>query len=621
MKRSLLSLSLFLCSICFCIAQNITNPFTFAVLSDTHLGSFAYALDDIHLAIDDINRNPDIAFVIITGDITEFGTDKEIEATRNVLSRLTKKYLFVPGNHDTNWSENGCTTFDKIMGGSQFRYLHQGVLFLGISSGPYMRMGPAQAPREDVEWLRKQLEITDNDTPVVFVIHAPLTENSVANYDEIIDLLKTRNIQLVISGHTHNDRVLNYEGIPGVTVRSNLRRTDPCGGYTIVNIKNNLATFSERRPCEDTLRAPWGSIELKRYDPVTDVNRPVRRDYTVENAQYSKLTVKWMIQDNSDIASGATYKNGVLYYTNTVGEVKAVNIQNGATIWSYQTGDKIFAEPTLHNNHLYVGSTDGFIYCIHAQDGQLVWKYETGYPILATSLVTNDGYLYVGSGDGKFYALNAQTGKHYWTFSDITGYIEARAVAWGDKVFIGSWGAEFYAINRFTGALAWKYAPGLNRYLSPGACWPVVYHGKVFVQSTDKYLYNFDADTGHIIWKTQDVNGRESIGIASDGKMLFVKSTRDKVIAINTQSESYKPIWEADCQYGAEYGPTRITATESYVFIPTANGKVYCLDKTTGEVLWHHRFSETLITSVTPINDNQIVVTTMDGKAFLVIQP
>lgn len=74
----------------------------FAVLSDTHLGSYAYALDDLNKAIDDINARPDIQFVIISGDITEFGTDQEIEGTRQVLSRLTKKYLFVPGNHDTN---------------------------------------------------------------------------------------------------------------------------------------------------------------------------------------------------------------------------------------------------------------------------------------------------------------------------------------------------------------------------------------------------------------------------------------------------------------------------------------------------------------------------------------
>jgi len=376
MKHLILSLAIF-CFVCSCNTQNKPNVITFAVLADTHLGSFAYALDDLNMAIDDINRNPDIAFVVIAGDITEFGTDKEIEDLHNVLTRLTKKYLFVPGNHDTNWSENGCTTFDRVMGGSQFSYMHQGTLFLGISSGPYMRMGPAQAPREDVEWLRKQLEGTNMDTPIVFVIHAPLSRG-LANADEIIDLLKTRNIQFVISGHTHNDRVTDYEGIPGVTVRSNLRRTDPCGGYTIVNIENNLATFAERRPCEDTIRAPWGAIELQKYDPTQDTIRPVRHDFSAENAQYSKATVKWLIQDVSDIASGATYQNGIVYYTNTIGQVTALDATDGKAIWSYQTGDKIFSEPTFDNAHIYISSTDCHIYSLDAQSGRLAWKYAPG---------------------------------------------------------------------------------------------------------------------------------------------------------------------------------------------------------------------------------------------------
>ena len=63
---------------------------TFAVLSDTHLGSFAYALDDLEKAIADINANPDIDLVIISGDITEFGTDGEIMGLRKSFRRLPR---------------------------------------------------------------------------------------------------------------------------------------------------------------------------------------------------------------------------------------------------------------------------------------------------------------------------------------------------------------------------------------------------------------------------------------------------------------------------------------------------------------------------------------------------
>lgn len=599
-------------------AQSVQTqrPIRFAVLSDTHLGSFAYALDDLNRAIDDINADSSIEFVIISGDITEFGTDSEIEGTRQVLSRLGKKYLFVPGNHDTNWSESGCTTFNKVMGGSQFRYLHHGVLFLGIGSGPYMRMGPCQAPREDIEWLRANLEATDPDTPVVFVIHSPLTQDAIANSDQIIDLLKTRNIQFVISGHYHLNRAVNYEGIPGVIVRSNLRRNDPCGGYTVVTLDKGRVDFAERRPCEDTLRAPWAGFELKKYDRQADTIRPVRQDYTRENAEHSRARVVWEYQDEADIASGTAYDKGTIYLTNTLGQVKALRARDGRVLWTFRTGEKIFSEPTLYRGRLYVSSADGSVYCLNAKNGKKIWQYATDYPILSTPLVTDDGYVYVGGAKGKFYALDARTGAERWVYQGIKGYTEARPVVWQDKVYIGSWGAEFYAFDRFRGTLVWKFAPGKSRFFSPGGCWPVAYQGKIFVHSADWHLYCFDAESGKILWSTREAGGRESIGLSQDGKTLYVKSVKDKVVAIDTQADVYAPLWTTDCGFGGEYGPTRITATARYIFVSTATGKVYCLERESGRVAWHHRFSSSLITSAHPVGDHTLIVTTMGGKVF-----
>ncbi|MBQ1968726.1 MAG: metallophosphoesterase, partial [Flavobacteriales bacterium] len=219
MKRLLLSLFL----LCTLMVQAQDGKIKFAVLADTHLGAYASASADLRAALEDINAQSDIDFIIIAGDITEFGTDDEIMAVKKELEINKKTLLFVPGNHDTNWSESGCTTFNKVMGGSQFRYMHDGVLFLGISSGPYMRMGPCQAPREDIEWLAKNLKETPEDTPVVFVCHSPLTLTAIANADQIIDLLKTRNIQFVIAGHYHVNSATDFEGIPGFLCRSTLR--------------------------------------------------------------------------------------------------------------------------------------------------------------------------------------------------------------------------------------------------------------------------------------------------------------------------------------------------------------------------------------------------------------
>ena len=77
MKRSLILFTFLLSGL---IANAQWKPFRFAFLSDTHIGSpNGSAEEDLRRSVADINHMTDIAFVVITGDITELGTDAEIK--------------------------------------------------------------------------------------------------------------------------------------------------------------------------------------------------------------------------------------------------------------------------------------------------------------------------------------------------------------------------------------------------------------------------------------------------------------------------------------------------------------------------------------------------------------
>jgi len=51
---------------------------------------------------------------------------------------------------------------------------------------------------------------------------------------EAMDLLKRHNVQLILCGHGHSNHLLNFEGVPGIMGRSNLRAKDSIGD-TICN--------------------------------------------------------------------------------------------------------------------------------------------------------------------------------------------------------------------------------------------------------------------------------------------------------------------------------------------------------------------------------------------------
>lgn len=104
MKRIIL-LALLTCHLSFLYAQ---QPFKFAFLSDTHISTDpGVPADDLRRTIADLNLQSDLDFVVITGDITEMGTDEEIRLAKNIFNDLKIPYHILPGNHDSGWSESG----------------------------------------------------------------------------------------------------------------------------------------------------------------------------------------------------------------------------------------------------------------------------------------------------------------------------------------------------------------------------------------------------------------------------------------------------------------------------------------------------------------------------------
>jgi quinohemoprotein ethanol dehydrogenase len=77
----------------------------------------------------------------------------------------------------------------------------------------------------------------------------------------------------------------------------------------------------------------------------------------------------------------------------------------------------------------------------------------------------------------------------------------------------GNWG-RVYALDAATGRQLWTYDPGVDAQWGRYACCDVVNRGvavgkgRVFVISLDGYLHALDAATGHLVWKTDTLNGR-----------------------------------------------------------------------------------------------------------------
>jgi 3',5'-cyclic AMP phosphodiesterase CpdA len=229
------------------LATAAQRSFRFAFLSDTHIGSpNGVAEEDLRRTVADINKRSDIRFVVLTGDITELGSKRELLMAKQILDSLNVPYHIIPGNHDTGWSESGGEDFEKVFGNDKFHFKFEGIHFIGCASGPYVRMSDGHVPRAHLVWLKKKLGSIGKEEPIIFLNHYPL-DPGLDNWYEVIDLLKTKNTVLALCGHGHNNRKVDAEGILSVMGRSNLRAKQEEGGYNLVDITADSIHFTERK--------------------------------------------------------------------------------------------------------------------------------------------------------------------------------------------------------------------------------------------------------------------------------------------------------------------------------------------------------------------------------------
>ncbi|HOO42374.1 MAG TPA: PQQ-binding-like beta-propeller repeat protein [Bacteroidales bacterium] len=593
----------------------------FAVIADIHLNSNNPRSEtEFMTVIKDINAQDSIDFVILAGDITEFGSDREIQIAKNLLDSLEKPWYILSGNHDSKWSESGCNTFLETFGYEQFSFIHNNILFIGTNSGPNMRMAPALVPRESMVWLDSLLQTVPRKMPVIFINHYPLLED-MSNYYRVIDLLKTRNIQTTLCGHYHVNEAFTAGGIPSVKCRSSQSRGYDGPGYNLVTLSNGTVTFRERisktDPVDSYTKEPWHTLAFT-YPPSW------KSDTTAAIPEYeipgtSPMTeILWSLTDDSDIGSAAMADTttGTVVYANTKGIVKAVRLENGEPLWTTPTEGKIFSTPCLADQKVYIGSTDKNIYCLDIRNGEILWKYPTGKSIVASPVVL-DNVVYIGGSDNTFRALDAENGKLLWEYDKITGFMESRPYADTFQVVTGSWGNRLYSFHPKTGELQWVWNnSGKGRMYSPAAVWPVKANGKIFITTPERKCYAINAQTGRTVWEAE--GGRESMGLSRDGRQIYVKTMFDSLYAFHTAPNKAISQWKVAGGFGYEIGPSPVTSCDGQVFVPSAKGELYAYNKDTGENLWKIRLSDGLINYAQPAGLSRLVVSTLDGNVYLI---
>ena len=589
------------------------KPFRFAFISDTHIGSpDGKAEEDLRRTVNDINSKNDIDFVVITGDITELGTNDELPGAKKIFDSLKVKYYIIPGNHDDGWSESGGMSFISTFGSDRFTFDHNGIRFIACASGPYVRMSDGHIPRDAITWMKKILDTTSVNMPVIFLNHYPM-DNQMDNWYEVIDMFKKRNTILFLCGHGHANKALNFEDIPGVMGRSNLRAKQAEGGYNLVDVRTDSILFTERKPVSGEMKTWTGvKVEQHKYDLTKKFTRP---DYSI-NSQYPQVKAKWTFSSDANVISTPAVTNDLVIFGNQQGIVTALSLKNGKQKWTFKTGGSIYSSPAVRQNKIVFGSANGYVYCIN-DNGKEIWKLKTGAAVLGCPTIENN-IVYIGGSDHNFRAIDLETGKEIWKFNGLNGHVVSTPVIYKSDVIFGAWDTWLYSLNKNTGKLNWKWSNGSSiRNYSPAACIPVIKDDIVYVVAPDRYLSAIDAITGQTLWRTNESTVRESIGISQNGNYIYGKTMNDTLAVFTTGRQPQKAVWKLNAGYGYEHTPSMLIEKDGNVFFGTRNGVVYAIDAVQKKIAWAYKIDNSMVNTVNVINKKNIIASTMDGKVTL----
>ena len=608
--------------------------FSFALLTDTHIStSNPRPMEDLQRSIAEINQNPAIEFVVVTGDLTENGDRASIQAIKDALDQLNVPFYAASGNHETTWSESGVMDFSRVFGDSRFAFSHNGMYFIGFNSGPVIRMADGHVAPQDIAWLKHNLDSVstantnkkEGATPIFVFTHYPLRNGDVDNWYDVTDVLRQHNVQCIMGGHYHRNLLFDCDGIADVLNRSNMRDKDGVNGYSIISITDSIR-FHEKRIGEAAkhwLSLPFGP---KTYGESNDSLRP---NFDV-NKEYKQVERVWHKSLHGGIYSTPVTDGKSLFIGDDVGVMYALDLKSGKTLWQFNTGMRIVGSPAVSDGVVVFGSANYMIYGLDAKTGKELWHVTTEQAVMGAATI-HEGIAYIGGGDGRMFAIDIHTGAVKWSFDELKNYVLTRPLVYQDKLYFGTWDTHFYALNLQDGSLVWKWNNGNgNPKLSPASVWPVAANGKIFITAPDRYFTCLDAETGEQIWRTKEYKVRETVGLSEDGKTVYSKCMWDTVVAISTQypishsshserpigetpSNSPTPLWTSHAGFGYEHNPAMPLEKGGVLWVSTKNGLLLGMDARTGKVLWRHKIGNSILNTPLPLSASECIFTSSEG--------
>ncbi len=582
---------------------------TVALLTDLHVTPGTVNDEKTDEMVDEINRS-DFDLVVVAGDITNTGSNRELQNIHRKLGRIRHRCIATTGNHETTWSESADTEFRRLWGHNGCTTANVGdYLFVAYPAGPYMKMADGGIRTETLAWVDKEMSKA-NGRKIVSVCHYPLN-NDLTNREDIAAIIRKHNAIASLCGHYHKPRLMNFDSISGILGRSLSlgRKGEENFGYTVIRFANDSIYVSEKL---------LGEPAIARYavrQGYSDELAAIKCDPKPAPLNAEKLNAELIVEDEGSIYTNVVVKGDTIYYGNSEGKVKAYDFKRKRTVWERRFRDPIYSSPIFHDGKIIVATVSDNLCALDAANGKTVWCNRNCNMMIGDGVIEDDA-LYIGT-NGKMFRIDPSSGKTVWQFDFGYGQPQGRPTVEGNRLVFGAWNRHLYCVDTESGMEQWRWNNGNENVLfSPGHIVPRIANGRVMIVAPDRHMTFIDLETGREIWRIKQRRVRETTGLSRDGKLFLAKTMDGEMIAVPVDADEYAEKWCADAGWGYDHNFCPIIANGDTLFMANRTGMVAEIDCSKGVVLNVAKLGNSSANDFCADDSGCVWTTLIEGKIY-----
>jgi outer membrane protein assembly factor BamB len=312
---------------------------------------------------------------------------------------------------------------------------------------------------------------------------------------------------------------------------------------------------------------------------------------------------------------GISIEGDRVYAAGHKGEVVALDLASGRTVWRAKTGAPLSGGTAASPDMVLVGATDGRLFAF-APNGDRRWVVRLNGEVLAAPTIA-EHLIAVRTGDGKLHALSPADGHELWVQEQVVPRLSlrgtARPVIAGEAVLCGFDNGKVMAVSAGDGSVLWEAQvtpphgrTELERLSDIDAA--------VGVSGHDVYAVGFQGrvamlalDTGQVWWSHETSSYR---GLTLDQDTIYVATAEGEVVALKTRTGA--EIWRQKALL--HRGLSAIAVMDDSIITADFQGYLHWLDKATGDIAARVQEGKVRISNPPLVVGNMVVVVNDRGQ-------